>query len=158
MTIRKILYRKNGENIGTAPDAFKPYNEETDAHLLSVMDNFCFSYDDNRLVPAHKYELHELDLPVWLSTEDYCYNEYRWRFILAYPDMCEKLGAQSYRLLRMDFDRIKALAELFKVKKFRSSFRQSIFSQVCEWFNDPDPRYRDPLSPGQWNAISRFIR
>ncbi len=160
MSLRKILFVRYGENITTELSPLKPYNEETDRALLEVTDRYCFSYDDNRLVTENKYELREIDLPDWLSTEDYTArsNYFKWNFILAYTDLCEKLQEKTYKIYPLEFWQISALGNLFKVKSFRSDFRRSVFNQVCDWLSQDNPKYRSPLSDRQWSAIGRFIK
>ena len=62
---------------------------------------------------------------------------------------------------RQWFDRITRLGErsrfaaikLLNVKKFRSTFRQSLRSQLEAWLNDPRPQHESPFSPRQWAAL-----
>lgn len=154
----KILFCRFGENITTDLSPVREYTDQ-DLPLLEIIDRYCASYDDNRLVPGHKYSVREIDLPGWLPADQYCDNYLKWNFILGYPCIIEKLGPRSISLIRMEYIEIKALASLFQVKKFRSSFRESIYNQVLNWFyDDREDKYRSPLSEKQWIAISRYIR
>ena len=49
------------------------------------------------------------------------------------------LGSNSYEILYT----------LLGTKKFRNEFRAKLAEQVRNWLNDPEPKYRTPLSPKQ---------
>jgi hypothetical protein len=156
MKQHKILFVRYGENICTDLSPVRVFNEETDKDLLSIIEGYCLSFDDNRLVPGNKYEVRTINLPEWLDVDHYCDQHITWDRILCYPEITDKLKEKSYRLFRMDIDQIKALYQLFKVKSFRSSFRLSLYNQCIEWFNTEEPDHLSPLSPKQWSSLMQY--
>jgi hypothetical protein len=56
---------------------------------------------------------------------------------------------QYKRLKRLGADSYDILYTLLGTKKFRNEFRAKLAEQVRNWLNDPEPKYRTPLSPKQ---------
>lgn len=57
--------------------------------------------------------------------------------------------SQYKRLKRLGNDSFEILYTLLGTKKFRNEFRAKLAEQVRNWLNDPEPKYRTPLSPKQ---------
>lgn len=57
--------------------------------------------------------------------------------------------SQYKRLKVLGSDSYDILYTLLGTKKFRNEFRAKLAEQVRNWLNDPEPKYRTPLSPKQ---------
>ena len=57
--------------------------------------------------------------------------------------------SQYKRLKELGSDSYDILYTLLGTKNFRSEFRAKLAEQVRNWLNDPEPKYRSPLSPKQ---------
>ena len=57
--------------------------------------------------------------------------------------------SQYKRLKELGSDSYDILYTLLGTKKFRNEFRAKLAEQVRNWLNDPEPKYRTPLSPKQ---------
>lgn len=81
-------------------------------------------------------------------------NERTSRYALA-PQMGLVDGAAVARLIvasggsKQDFEPLKRLL----TTNLRSEFRKSLAKQVRDWANDPNPKYRHPLSPRQMSHL-----
>lgn len=71
-----------------------------------------------------------------------------------------KIGVDSYLKYRRlaqcyDFDTLYEIEKLLKTKKFRSSFRESLYDQIHAWLNTPrkNRKYSSPLSPKQLSYL-----
>lgn len=106
-----------------------------------------------------RYYVKAIDLPGWLTTEEYCRgtDHIYWNSLLRHG--AEKLtGPEAHELFKLSRRaEVGPLVKLLGTKKFRSEFRASLASQVREWIKaDPDTRYAFPLSHNQMEAISRY--
>ena len=105
--------------------------------------------------PAEPYEVKEIELPDWLSTEAYCAQYIRWGHLWAcgadpeWPESWQRVLS----LLNNDHAGRVACIDLLRVKKFRSEFRKSIRQRLVTWLEDPEERYPSPFSPKQWDSI-----
>ena len=98
------------------------------------------------------WELHEIELPEWLSTKEYCRSYIKWKHFWGlggdpeWPEKWQRLlsrgGSPADRL---------ACIQLLKTKKFRSKFRSDLCAQLVNWLNEEC--YPTPFSPRQWDKL-----
>jgi len=151
-TTRQVLYSKQGENLPTPPSPIGPWTGQVD---LETTEMFCAHHDDDRLVESLKYSVREIQLPEWLSTEEYCANaDYvKWQFLWAFgasPDWSE--ACQRF-LLNLDGASQLACIKLLKTKAFRSEFRKSLYQQLMDWIWSSERKHPSPFSPKQWDCL-----
>lgn len=156
MTVREILFERAGENVGTPPIPCRPWSPG-DEQLLKVMDRYCYSWDDNRLVEAPRYCKKEIELPDWLDTEEWCRKSVRWSAVLSNKHTVEKFGPKVRRFLDYPPINRKAIESLCRVKKFRSEFRQSLYNQLVAWMGEEEPEHRSPFSSRQWDILTQYL-
>jgi hypothetical protein len=98
------------------------------------------------------WEVHKIELPDWLSTEEYCTSYVKWKHFWGmgadpeWPEKWQRLLARN----GSPADRL-ACIQLLKTKKFRSQFRNGLHDQLVNWLNEE--RYPSPFSPKQWNKL-----
>lgn len=98
-------------------------------------------------------EVHEIELPDWLPTEEYCTNPIKWKHFWGlganpeWPENWQRL------LTRRGFSTADRLAciQLLKTKKFRSKFRSDLHAQLVTWLTEECYPY--PFSPKQWDKL-----
>jgi hypothetical protein len=98
-------------------------------------------------------EVHEILLPDWLSTEEYCANPIKWKHFWglgANPDWPENWQRLLTRSGFSPADRL-ACIQLLKTKKFRSKFRSDLHAQLVTWLTEE--RYMYPFSPKQLDKL-----
>jgi hypothetical protein len=155
LTTIRVLFQKTGENVTTAADPIRAFVDGADDHLLSIKESYCMSYDNDMLVTANKYEVHEVTLPSWLSVQSWADNVTAWKYLWGAgvdPTWCE---AWQRGLRGLDMAECMAAATLLKTKNFRSEFRKSLRDQIVAWLETPaeERKYRSPLSARQWEAL-----
>lgn len=99
------------------------------------------------------WEVHEIELPDWLSTEEYCKSFVKWKYFWglgADPNWPEKWQRLLTRGGFSPSDRL-ACIQLLKTKKFRSKFRSDLHAQLVNWLTEE--RYPYPFSPKQWDKL-----
>lgn len=156
MAVREILCERMGENITTSPSPVRAWRPD-DLPLLQVKEQYCSSYDDNRLVSGNRYARQTVDLPDWLDTDVWCQNYLRWQRLLANKNLVAKFGPDSGRFIDYDEKQQRALDDLCKVKQFKSEFRKSLFDQLAAWVTAERPEHPSPFSPRQWAALTRYL-
>ena len=98
------------------------------------------------------WEVHEIELPDWLSTEEYCKSFIKWKHLWGlggnpeWPEKWQRLLARG----GSPADRL-ACIQLLKTKKFRSEFRRGLHDQLVTWLTEE--RYPSPFSPKQWDKL-----
>jgi len=98
-------------------------------------------------------EVHEIELPEWLSTEEYCKTYRTWKYFWglgANPEWPEKWQRILVRKGYSPADRL-ACIQLLMTKKFRSKFRSDLCAQLKTWLEEE--RYPHPFSPKQWDKL-----
>ena len=117
------------------------------------------SSDDYGHALYNRWQVRDIKLPSWLSFRDWKQNEPAYQRILF--DASETL-AENETLIRylVTLDRrARTAIRKLMTSNLRSSFRISLRSQVQSWLDSPQERHYDsPLSPRQWEAITRYIR
>jgi hypothetical protein len=127
LTTRSVLYHQDGT-------PFEPWTGQVD---LSTTE----------------WEVHEIELPEWLSTEEYCTSYLKWKYFWglgANPEWPETWQRLLTRKGLSTADRL-ACIQLLKTKKFRSEFRKGLHAQLVNWLNEE--RYPYPFSPKQWDKL-----
>ena len=161
----RILLEQLGENSTTSPDPVAAV-VSVDGDMATVVRHgkqrtvslkeqktCCFSFDNDMLVPVTRYTLGEVDLPDWMTCDEYLSRQTDWKWYLGFG------GKPGWP--RQWFSRLSGLGEaprvaaikLLNVRNFRSPFRMSLRSQLEAWLNDPQPRYASPFSRKQWDAV-----
>lgn len=154
MAKHEILYtRKNNENATTALDPLAPWAGQVD---LEATGTFCASADWDMLVTEKLYEARTVELPDWLSAEEWCRSYIEWKFVWAAGVDREWPETWQRGLARLPFADRYAACKLLATKKFRSDFRRSLRDQIVAWLETaPDARkFPSPLSSRQWCAIA----
>lgn len=127
----QIIYKRNGENVGT----IVPFCPVNDSINLEEEKAYCIHWDNDMLVTAKVYEVRTIIIPDWMTAKDYCDNwiEYKYTYGLGADEtwnaqwikkLCILEGAKRY-----------AAIKLLKTKKFRSSYRENICRGLIEWLN-----------------------
>ncbi len=154
MVAHKILCKKYGENLPTAATPIRPYTE-ADEPLLSEKATFCMSFDNDMLVSGNLYEVWNVELPEWLSPEEWCTDQVDWKYTWGMG--VEKTWCEAWQrgLARLNCEERYACAGLLKTKTFRSTFRKSLRDQLVAWLETaPENRkYNNPFSAKQWDAL-----
>jgi hypothetical protein len=154
MTKHQILFsRKNNENATTALDPVAPWAGQVD---LNETGTFCASSDWDMLVTEKLYAVREVELPEWMSADEWCRNYITWKYVWASGVELTWSEAWQRGLARLSFADRYAACKLLRTKKFRSEFRKSLRDQIVAWLEAaPEARnYASPLSDRQWAAIA----
>lgn len=153
MVKHQVLFsRKNNENSDTAMDPVGPYIPGmVDLEAEGV---FCINWDNNGLVKCKLYSVREIELPEWLSVEEWLSNRIAWKYAWG-KGLPQNAGEKFSRFVayKCSGPTQLGLIKLFNTKKFRSAFRASLKAQVETWLADENPKYKFPLSPAQQNAL-----
>jgi hypothetical protein len=156
-----VLCKKTGENATTAADPIRLYNEATDAALLTVTDSFCVSFDNDMLVSCKVYEVREVELPEWLSVEEWCANTTKWKYTWGFGVKKDWPEAIQRFVSEVEGEGARlAVVKLLETKKFKSEFRKSLRAQLDEFIATPaaDRKYKDPFSRKQWDClVDRYV-
>jgi len=113
-----------------------------------------------------RYRVQTITLPLFLKNWD----EYISQFLkvrdfgkylnLSRLDHQPLTPAHARKLwqLYLDGDQktVYIITRLLEVKRPRSEFRKSLIGQIWKWLDDPQPKYRRPLSPRQMSAVMRY--
>lgn len=151
----RVLFQKTGENVTTAPDPIRAFVDGVDDDLLAIKESYCVSFDNDMLVKANKYEVHEVTLPSWLSVESWISNLTDWKY--TWGSGVDPTWSEAWQrgFRTMDVAERMAASTLLRTKNFRSPFRKSLRDQIVAWLETPgdDRKYRSPLSRNQWDAL-----
>jgi hypothetical protein len=164
---RKILLQQLGENATTAPDPVADvlsqhgdtvtalWPGETTPRTISLQEKqtCCLACDNDLLVSVPKYAVTEMDLPEWMSPNDFLYHQTAWRYFKGFGGQADWPRPWFFRLSKLGEAQKYAAIQLLKVRKFRSRFRQQLRSQLETWLNEPEPRFPNPFSRKQWNCL-----
>lgn len=154
MAKHQILFsRKNNENATTALDPVAPWANQVD---LNETGTFCASADWDMLVTEKLYQVREIDLPDWMSADEWCRSYIEWKYVWA--SGVEREWPQTWQrgLAKLSFaDRFSA-CKLLRTKNFKSAFRKSLRDQIVAWLEAPAEarKFASPLSERQWSAIA----
>jgi hypothetical protein len=151
LVTHKVLFRRNGENITTAPDPVRLFVEGEDEALLQEVENYCVSWDNDMLTKGHVYEVNEVVLPHWLSVEEWVANRVAWKWVWG-CGVCPTWPEKVQRVfLKLPTGQKMGLADLLRTKTFRSEFRKSLYTQF--FASLVEGRYELPLSARQLGAL-----
>jgi hypothetical protein len=153
-TKHQILFtRKNNENATTALDPMAPWAGQVD---LTETGTFCASFDFDMLVTKNLYEVREVELPAWMSAEEWCRSYIEWKYVWA--SGVQRTWSESWQrgLARLSFADRYAACKLLGTKSFRSVFRKSLCDQIVAWLETAaeSRKYASPLSDKQWSSIA----
>ena len=96
-----------------------------------------------------------LNIPVWMSIEWYNLNQTKMTYAYHYGLSPNNYESKWFiKLFEMDLVKIYSVAELLKVKNFRSNFRSSLRMQLEDWL-DGESNYKSPFSQKQWDALTK---
>ena len=156
MKTHKIYYYNYGEMSTTrmqpvrvaCPDD-KP---EEDIRLMSN--------DDWRSITCQVSAIGEVELPDWLTPEEWIRNEVYWRYTWA-SDIDRRVKSlpeeQQRFIYSLDGSRQQAAAQLL-CAKLRSKFKLSLKKQILAWLaDDSDNKFDSPLTHRQWGCLTKYI-
>lgn len=114
------------------------------------------SFDDFRPAMYDRWQVRSVQLPDWLPFDEWRRRPWDWHSVTQWGIEDETLGRY---LATLDERRFNALRKLM-TKNLRSEFRKSLRDQVQAWLDaaPQDREYRSPLSPRQWDALTRYER
>ena len=151
-----FLTKQLGENSDTSQDIVDVWRGLNSVDL-SEQVMCCLNSGDDRLVPTWRYGFRLVDLPDWLSAEEYQRHDVEWSYAWARGVDVDWPETWQRALMRMpDRGERIALIDLLRVKAFRSEFRRSLRFQVEAWLDTPveERRFETPLSPRQLSSIT----
>lgn len=153
MKKQKMVYYANGENRGTY--GFLCFAENFTGDLTEKTEKFV-SWDCNIYVECDKYKLCELEIPDWMSE-----NEWKW-YEIDYKYTIGLTGLSADELSEVRFHNLRKLGEKYKYfigwlmkKNTKNAYMLSIRDQVISWLDTQENRHAAPLSEKQWEAATR---
>ena len=156
MKTHTILYQHLGELSYTEKQPVSVYTGQVD---LSEEKNCLYSNDDWRLTPVKKYAVKDVELPDWMSPEEWLYNcnYLKWHRLWSFRGTKELPETWQRKLLQIDGKQLTACAKLLTAS-LRSPFRQSLREQLVGWLNKEENEYPSPFSWRQWESLLRYER
>jgi hypothetical protein len=154
-----VLYtRKFNENADTALMSEREFNPGTDFELLSLESSFCRNWDDDMLVKAKVYETRQVNLPDWMSLDEWLKTNIAWSFLWIQigSEMANTLPESWQRTFLMWNDsKVLSCVKLLNTKTFRSELRRSLCEQLKTWLDTPKElrKFESPFSSRQWEVI-----
>ncbi len=153
--VTKVLFERRGENSTTSPDPVAPYVEG--AVDMNSTVQCCLSYDDDQLIRVLKYDVQDVTLPAWLSVEEWIKTSLKWKW--NWGGGVDPTWPEAWQRGLLYFSTLEryVYAQLLGTKKFRSQFRQAMCHALIEWLEKApeDRKYPQPLSSGQWGALTK---
>lgn len=125
---------------------------------LSKTKTYIMSNDNWMPVTDKVYSVANVEMPEWLSAEEWVRNDTAWKYARAFGLKWETHTPEMARFLaygNMSQSARYVLIKLMQTKSFRSEFRASMKRQVEAWVaTAPENRkYSFPLSPRQLDAL-----
>ena len=154
-----VLYsRKFNENASTKMDPIAPFDAALHTNLLSAASTHCVSSDNDMLISCKTYEVRDVELPDWLSPQEWVGNSIRWAYVFAYADKAwPEAWVRAIGRIEGAAERY-ACAKLLGTRTFRSAFRASLRGQLEKWIAG-NGEYATPFSYKQWSALlDRYTR
>lgn len=161
----RILLQQLGENATSSRDPVAEVlaqdgdtltarsGDKTFTVSLKEKQTCCFSSDNDMLVEVDKYAVGEVELPDWMTCSEYLRHQTDFKYYLGFGGQLTWPRQWFFRIIRFgEYGRYAAI-KLLNVKKFRSTFRMSLRSQLEAWLNDPNPQHQSPFSPRQWECL-----
>ena len=155
--MKKVKYL--GELLGaystTDYNPMKVYEPSKDKEKLKEKTTKTWTSSDWRLVEVPRYKVLEIEIPDWMSPEEYLdtHTQIGWKYYKI-AGGAEKLGREAFKKLSWFKDKplLVAVLRLLKTKRFRSKFRESLRDQVLDWIEGKS-KYDSPLSKKQRDAL-----
>lgn len=126
-------------------EILRPFMKERDVTLLAVLDE----------TEDFKYTVREILIPEWMDAEEYAVNHIKYLFSVE-CGYREEMGEEAYRQFcgYCTASRL-AIYELLATKKFKSSYRKSLRTQVDKWLakDAKARRYSCPLTYNQMSVL-----
>ena len=123
----------------------QPYDKE-------IMAKTIRSYDDWRPEPKLRWGLIDVEIPDWMTPNEYVGQEINWKYFKIIGGT-EALGRKAYyRLIDLHGSLRVACVKLLNTKNFRSDYRASLRLQLDKWI-DGDSPFSSPFSQKQQNSI-----
>jgi hypothetical protein len=112
----------------------------------------CEPIESVGMKPLYRFE-ESIELPIWCNVRKY-YNDYYYRAIVLEILQLNDFNNSLYEKLTelLSIDTVKCCIALLKVKKFRSTFLQSLRLQLDQWLNG-NGKYDQPFSYRQLECI-----
>lgn len=170
MVKHQILFVHEGINSGTAktPRYVVTAVEGNTATLangqtvdLTEQKTCCLYHDDDRPVNVDYYAVGEVELPEWLSAEEWLRDTTKWKYVWGFD--VPKTWPEAWQRGVAGFGQADKLAcvKLLNTKSFRSDFRRSLRDRLVEWLETPagERRYDSPFSDRQWDClVNRYVK
>ena len=113
----------------------------------------CLSSDDNRLVSKARYSVRRIELPEWMSPEEWLANSTQWKWFKGMGGNEELPALWCRRLMRFGEKQKLACIKLLNTKNFRSDFRRSLRERLESWLSEEEHDYDSPFSHRQWGCL-----
>ena len=149
MITHTVLFEHMGSNSTTPHTPIGAYLEGS-VDLTKIVSR-CINSDFDMLCDVLLYEVHTVELPEWLSLEEWIQGRTGWTWLWA----CNKLPKGTPEVIQRNLLTLKgsyrhALVKLITTD-LRSEFRKSLKGQAMVWLTQ-EPRtqkFQSPLSPKQ---------
>ncbi len=109
----------------------------------------CLAFDNDMLVQKELWSIREVQLPDWLSGEEYLRMEIRFKYLWGFGCSMETPEKIQRFLLDISDEALRlGYIKLLSTKNFKSPVRESLYNQVMAWIdtNPEDRKYGKPLS------------
>ena len=152
LKVVEMVFSRNGENVGT----IAPFcSIEKFKYSLDDESQFCANADDNRLVTAKRFFLKNVLLPVWMDADTYANDYVGYEYLWGRNDKTAYLPQKEQEfLVGQEAVQQVSYGKLLQVKKFRSSFRESMAKQVRDFIYNENNKFNSPLSFKQFRYIA----
>lgn len=149
MTTHEILFEHRGEISYTSHDPVAVWTGQVD---LNETKGAILSNDDWRQVSVNRYSTAKVELPYWLSPEEWLHSTVAWKYTWGMG--VEQSWPENWQraLLRLSSEETYACAKLLKTKSFRSEFRAKMRMQLVAWLEGHSD-FAHPFSPRQLDAV-----
>ena len=152
---KQVLMIRNGEferTLTPFKDPSKLSKSELNELLSKKVDKI-ISNDNWMIVTVPKYEMEEIDIPSWLSVDEYIKKHITWKYFLY---MFKDNGENDEKLARKffpnhDYSRF-CIVKLYQSNP-RTKYKRSLKNQVEQWIEDDDTKFDLPLSPKQIKSL-----
>ncbi len=146
----KFLMRQSGEFVSTPRNIDSPFVGQD--YDKTKMADTIRSNDDWRPEPKLMYAIEEIEIPEWMSPDDF--SEHNWTWYKRIGGT-EELGKSVYdKIIGIKNGTLRlACMKLLNTKKFRSSFRESLKNQLVAWIQDINPKFKEPFSIKQQHSL-----
>lgn len=154
MKTHQILFSHRGECWTTQHDPVAVYVEGMVD--LDQKRDVIQSHDDWRGMQINQYQVAGVNLPDWLSPDEWLRNVIEWKYVWGIPGFDPETPEQIQRAVYAMPIRLRpTIYKLLSTKNFKSEFRRSLAVQVFEWAATPswERKFKLPLSDRQLESL-----